>query len=176
MKAWISCRLDFFWLKLQKLKPEGFIKERLNSLGEVEFLVFTGKLLGGLCTPLGTICINRKLLGNCLLKELILLHEHSHKKDPLRFIFYSTGVFVLFFTFFGGWVGVFTTIVLAIFLSWVMELKAEVYTVKHMGKRYFKARVEMEKLRKGKPSPFYRLIYPPKKLEECLTRKVTLEL
>jgi hypothetical protein len=111
-------------------------------------------------------------LNSKLLTELVLLHEYAHKKDPLRFIFYSTGILVLFSTFFGGLAGAFATIVSAILLSWIMELKAEVYTAKHMGKKYFEAKAEAEKLRKGRLPPIYRLLNPPKTLKERLIRKV----
>jgi len=164
-------KFDRLWLRLQNLKPEGFYIDKILGLEENEFLVFTGKLLGGLCTPVGTVCINKKLLENQAVKELILLHEYAHKKDPLRFIFYSTGILVLFSTFFGGFVGAFATIVSAILLSWVMELKAEAYTAKHMGKKYFEAKAEAKRLVKGKPPTIYRLLNPPKALERYMVNR-----
>lgn len=162
---------DRVWLRLQNLKPEAFYKHTISSLGEVEFLAFKGKLVGGLCTPTGTICINKKLLENQAVKELILLHEYAHKKDPLRFIFYSTGILVLFSTFFGGLWGALASIALTILLSWILELKAEVYTAKHMGKKYFEAKAEAEKLTGRNPPPIYRLLNPPKTLTKYVVNR-----
>jgi len=156
--------LDRLWLSLQNLRPEAFYKHTIPGLGEVEFLAFTGRLIGGLCTPTGTICINKKLLENQAVKELILLHEYAHKKDPLRFVFYFTGILVIFFTLFGGLLGALASITLTIILSWILELKAEVYTAKHMGKKYFEAKAEAKRLVKGKPPTIYRLLNPPEVL------------
>ena len=162
---------DRLWLRLQNLKPEGFYIDKILGLEENEFLVFTGKLLGGLCTPVGTICINKKLLENQAVKELILLHEYAHKKDPLRFIFYSTGILVIFLTLFGGLCGALASIALTILFSWILELRAEVYTAKHMGKKYFEAKTEAKRLVKGELPTIYRLLNPPKVLERYVVNR-----
>jgi hypothetical protein len=166
---------DFFWLKLQNLKPENFHTAEVPSIGRIEYLAFSGASLGGLCTPLGTICIHKKILEDSLLADFVLLHEYAHKKDPLRFVFYSTGVLVLALSLTGNFFGVLSTIVLTVFLSWVMELKAETYTAKHMGKKYFEATAKIKKLRKKKPPTIYRLINPPETLKTYIVKRTFLK-
>jgi hypothetical protein len=164
----------FFYIRLFNRTYKGIVKSKLFNGNDIEIILFSNRnLINATATFFGTIIMEESVFKGNNKFNYILTHEYAHTKQKLSLVFlivvslvlirilllnYRQNITLAFISF--------LFLLFFIFLwSWIIEIDADYYAIKHIGKNPFLI-AKYDEIQKTQQTKFFdkltiRLTRPP---------------